>query len=83
MDMRAAITNVQIGKDIGLDHTTVSRIRSGERLPSIDVMVDVELRYGWRVEQQIKSRLDGTYAEDLETKLVKMFGVAEPVATPS
>lgn len=83
MDMRAAVTNVQVGDDIGLDHTTVSRIRTGTRLPSIDVMVDIARVYGWNVEKQIEARMEDRYQERFEFCLVSRFGVDDLAhATP-
>jgi transcriptional regulator with XRE-family HTH domain len=49
---RASITNVQVAEDIGQDYTTVSRYRSGQRLPSLEVMLAIERAYGWTVQQQ-------------------------------
>lgn len=72
---RAAISNTQVGADIGLDYTTVSRIRSGQRLPSIDVMVQIELRYGWSVGDQARARTDDKFAEEFERILIEKFGV--------
>ena len=81
MDMsRAAITNVQVGLDIGLDHTTVSRIRSGDRLPSIDVMVAIARVYGWKIDAQVRARTEDRYASGFEAVLIRSFGVEQPDA---
>lgn len=74
MDMRAAVTNVQVGKDIDLDHTTVSRIRSGDRLPSLNAMIRIETRYRWKLHIQARARLAGRYAEAFEKALVYEYG---------
>lgn len=75
--MRAAITNVQVGDDIGLAHSTVSRIRSGDRLPSVDIMVEIERVYQWKVNWQIRARMNGNYAEKFEELLMNRFGVED------
>jgi ribosome-binding protein aMBF1 (putative translation factor) len=81
---RAAISNSQIGSDIGLDYTTVSRIRSGQRLPSIDVMVEIERVFKWPVAEQVDARTKDCYAEAFEKRLVDQFGwVDHDASTPA
>jgi transcriptional regulator with XRE-family HTH domain len=50
------MTNEEIGKLIGLSHSGVSRLRRGERLPSIDVMVAIATHFDWSVADQVKTR---------------------------
>ena len=38
METTAPPTNHQIGEALGIDHTTVSRLRSGQRQPSIGLI---------------------------------------------
>jgi transcriptional regulator with XRE-family HTH domain len=47
------MTNEEIGKLIGLSHSAVSRLRRGERLPSIQVMLNVQDVFGWAITDQI------------------------------
>lgn len=47
------MTNEEIGKLIGLSHSAVSRLRRGERLPSIAVMVTIQDVFGWAITDQI------------------------------
>ena len=77
MSMRANVTNVQVGDDIGLAHSTVSRIRSGDRLPSIDIMVEIARVYGWSVERQIEARMADRYTGRFERMLVERFGAED------
>jgi len=49
-------TNRQVGDRIGLSHSSVSRIRAGERIPSVDVMVVIEREYGWTLADQVTAR---------------------------
>lgn len=81
MDMRAAITNVRIASDIGLDHTTVSRIRSGDRMPSLDVMIEIERVYKWAIPLQVVARATDDYAGAFERILISRFGVEVATAT--
>lgn len=49
-------TNREVGDRIGLSHSSVSRIRAGERIPSVDVMVVIQTQYGWTLPDQVKAR---------------------------
>lgn len=50
------MTNEEIGKLLGLTYSTVSRLRRGERLPSIEVMLAIDAHFGWGVADQAKTR---------------------------
>jgi len=45
-------TNPEVGKRIGLSYSGVSRIRSGDRYPSLAVMRKIREAYGWSVSDQ-------------------------------
>jgi hypothetical protein len=47
------MTNGEIGKLIGLSYSAVSRLRRGERLPSVQVMVAIQDAFGWGVADQV------------------------------
>lgn len=64
-----SITNTQIAEDIGLTHSGVSRIRSGDRLPSISVMAKIADVYGWSPDSQMAARFHGKYPERFEEVL--------------
>lgn len=49
-------TNREVGDRIGLSHSSVSRIRAGERIPSIDVMQVIAREYGWSLDDQAAAR---------------------------
>lgn len=51
-------TNREVGDRIGLSHSSVSRIRAGERIPSIDVMQVIAREYGWSLDDQATARAD-------------------------
>lgn len=46
-------TNVAVAEKLGVDHSTVSRIRSGQRYPSRRLMRQIEECYGWKVVFQL------------------------------
>jgi len=70
----AAASNAQVGKAIGMSHSGVSRIRSGDRLPSVERMVEIENAYGWKTDDQIKARSAGRYAAAFEQVLADKYG---------
>jgi transcriptional regulator with XRE-family HTH domain len=73
------VTNEKIGDLIGLSYSAVSRLRRGERLPSIDVMVAIELHFDWSVADQVKVRTSqgpNGYAWSLNSKLDEYFAKA-------
>lgn len=59
-------TNKSMGARLDLVHSTISRFRSGERLPSIATMQKIEKVLGWRMGPQIAARQSGQYAEKFE-----------------
>lgn len=74
--MKAAISNVDIAKHLSLAHSYVSRLRAGERVPSIKIMMKIEMWLKWAIGDQAVCREGGTYATALEEKLVEKFGEA-------
>ena len=52
------LTNSQVAEALGLSESGVSRLRSGDRLPSLDVMQKIEDVYGWTVQGQSNARKD-------------------------
>lgn len=54
-------TNQEIADAIGLTHSGVSRIRNGNRLPSLGIMENIEKAYGWSLEDQAAHRRRGMY----------------------
>ena len=69
------VTNDKIGELIGLSYSAVSRLRRGERLPSVGVMVAISERLGWAVEDQVSVRVGqgaGAYSRRLNDYLDKL-----------
>jgi transcriptional regulator with XRE-family HTH domain len=75
------LTNRQLAAKIGLTHSTVSRIRNGERLPSITAMEAIARECGWKVTDQLKSRTEGTYAADFRSRALGFVPDPVPAAT--
>lgn len=57
------LTNSQIAEALGLSESGVSRLRSGDRLPSLEVMQKIELKYGWTVQGQSNARQAGDWTK--------------------
>lgn len=70
------LTNVALGQLIGLDHTSVSRLRRGERRCSTAVMVRIEELFGWPVRDQFTALTDGTFASELERRSAEYAATA-------
>lgn len=56
-------TNEELAGLLGVSHATVSRIRSGDRLPSLQVMQKIREEFGWTLDEQTDARNAGNYAE--------------------
>lgn len=81
--MKATVTNKQVGADLFVSHATVSRIRSGDRLPSIDLMLQIEKVTRWKLDRQIRARQDGSYAAKFEEVLTQHYAPADEFHPPA
>lgn len=61
-----APTNTAVATRIDLDHSTVSRIRRGERRPSLASMLRIQEQYRWSLADQANSIVNNTYGTDFE-----------------
>lgn len=60
------MTNGELGNLLDLSHVTISRLRSGTRLPSVEAMVRIQEVLGFTVQDQVDARQEGKYAEKFE-----------------
>lgn len=74
MTTKASATNQRIADDLGITHSMVSRIRSGDRLPSLQLVRRINVVYGWSIEEQISSLDPKTYAVEFEKLLGRRYG---------
>jgi len=69
------ITNVGIAERLGVDHSTVSRIRHGQRYPSRELMRRINEVFGWKVVHQLEFLPDKgrnmRYADEFEKRIRK------------
>jgi hypothetical protein len=64
--MTERLSNSKLGALLDLSHASVSRIRSGNRLPSLKVMAVIAGLTGWSLDDQVAARESGTYASCFE-----------------
>lgn len=74
-EQEANATNVAIAEKLGVDHSTVSRIRSGQRYPSRELMRRISEAFGWKVVFQLELLPDRGrnmhYAHEFEKKVCR------------
>lgn len=73
MGTRALITNQRIADDLGVTHSAISRIRSGDRRPSLEVMLKIMDIYGWSLEVQALAWTMGQYSAEFEIYLAEHY----------
>ena len=73
-------SNARVGQRLGVNHSTISRIRSGQRYPSRRLMRLIEEEYGWSVNDQIELLPDGgrnrRYANEFDKKVFRAAELA-------
>lgn len=75
MTTKAPVTNQRVADDLGITHSAVSRIRSGDRLPSLQLVRRIAGQLGWPVDEQVSSLDPKTYAAAFEKVLAKRYDV--------
>lgn len=63
-------TNRAVADKLGLSESGVSRLRSGDRLPSLALMQKIEAKYGWSVQGQSIARSHNDWRRSFEAVLV-------------
>lgn len=71
---RFKLSNRELGELVGLNHTTISRIRASTRWPSVPAMQRIEKVLSWPVAEQISCRANTSrevtkYAKELERRV--------------
>lgn len=57
----STLTNVEIAEALNLSTSGVSRLRSGERFPSLALMRQIELQFKWTISDQVDARFRGMW----------------------
>lgn len=63
---RAPVTNERVAELLGVHHSMVSRLRSGERFPSVQLMTKIEEIFRWKMSAQAKVFATPGYARGFE-----------------
>lgn len=72
-EQRATVTNQRVAEELGVTHSMISRIRSGDRLPSLALVQRIYNKLGWSIEEQIVDHDKERYAAAFEAVLAKRF----------
>ncbi len=67
----ATLSNRQVADDLGLSESGVSRLRSGDRMPSLSVMQQIQHQYRWNVQDQSDARQEGAWTTRFEKVLTQ------------
>jgi transcriptional regulator with XRE-family HTH domain len=62
-------SNEEVGRLLGVSHAAVSRYKSGDRSPTIDVMGKIAVLFGWSMDDQYQARQNGTYASEFTERV--------------
>jgi transcriptional regulator with XRE-family HTH domain len=64
------MTNQEVGELIGLSHSAVSRIRSGQRFPGLNVMLTISQQFDWPLDDQMQARRHSVnYAAEFDRRV--------------
>lgn len=73
METRALVTNQRVADDLGITHSAVSRIRSGDREPSIALGARIAVLFNWSLDDQAKAMRVGNYSVLFEQRLAHKY----------
>lgn len=72
---RSPVTNQRVGEDLGVSHSMISRIRSGDRQPSMGLAAEISIQFDWTLDDQAKAMRAGNYAALFEQRLATRYAV--------
>ena len=73
MDTRSLVTNQKVADDLGITHSAVSRIRSGDRFPSLTLIMKIEGLLHWSMADQARRLGSPAYAVEFENRLAHHY----------
>lgn len=69
-------TNKAVADKLGMSESGVSRLRSGDRMPSLQLMQKIQEEYDWTVQQQSDRRAAGDWTKGFEAAIL-LHGAVE------
>lgn len=63
------MTNVEMAEALDVSEATISRIASGERRPSLDLMIEIRRVLRWSIEDQAEEIRCETYATEFKRRM--------------
>lgn len=78
-----SISNKEIGRQLGVSHAQISRIKSGDRLPSLQTMLRIQETLGWSLADQavLHQQADRSeYAAEFNRRIAEAERQAEQLA---
>lgn len=73
MNVRSTVTNQRVADDLGVTHSMISRIRSGERHPSLVLASRISRVLDWPLQDQVNSINAGNYGPLFEQRLEQKY----------
>lgn len=64
-----APSNDAVGRLLEVSHATVSRYKSGDRFPELDVLYRISTLFEWSIDDQYRARMNGTYADEFSKRV--------------
>ena len=75
--VRAKVSHSTVAALLHTDKSTVSRLRTGDRAPSLVMMGRMREVFNWHPDHQLRSWEKGTYHHEFESILVDKYGEEE------
>ncbi len=69
--------NKDIAEKLGIHPVYLSRLRNGDRKPSLELMRKIRDELGWDLAQQIEVHEAGAYAETFRTFLEEHYDIPQ------
>lgn len=63
------MTGAEAAERLGVSESTISRIRSGERRPSLDLMIGIAALFSWSMDEQATAIVDEVYEAEFTKRM--------------
>jgi transcriptional regulator with XRE-family HTH domain len=65
-------SNEALGQLLGVSHAAISRYKSGDRFPDLDVLARIAELADWSMDDQYRARQNGTYSDEFGRRLARV-----------